>query len=178
MRIQAFILLIYILVSSLSLVAQDGSLFDFEEGLEQVYNQELVYELMDRSEKLDRIYFSDINAVQFQLEPDRNWRFLFKKITGWEEIVGQKPDDLTAYFVSDLMNTMQGWEITQMFGTTGKPNEVNPVDIVHFSSKRFGETFLLRNKHHEYLVVVAVHAYPDGNMTSWFREERYYFERE
>ncbi len=158
--------------------AQDGSLVDFEEGLERVYSQDLVYELMDRSEKLDRVYFSDINAVQFQLEPDKNWRFLFKKTSGWEEIVGQKPDDLTAYFVSDLVNRMQGWEITQMFGTIGKPNEVNPVDIVQLSSKRFSETFLLRNKHHDYLVVIAVHAYPNGDMTSWFREERYYFEEE
>jgi hypothetical protein len=160
------------------LQAQDGSLSDFEESLEQVYNQEILFELMDQAEKLDRVYFSDINAVQFDLEPDMNWRFLFKKVSGWEEIVGQKPDDLTAYFISDIMIPMQGWEISQMFGITGGPEEVNPVDIVQFSSKRFNETFLLRNKHHDYLVVIAVHAYPNGNMTSWFREERYYFERE
>lgn len=166
-----------ILFSSL-LRAQDGSLVDFEENLEQVYNWEVVYELMDYAEKLDRIYFSDINAVQFHLEPDMNWSFLFKKLSGWEEIVGQKPDDLTAYFVSDLMKPMQGWEITQMFGTLGKPKEVNPVDIVQLSGKRFSETFLLRNRHHDYLVVVQIHAYPNGNMTSWFREARYYFKRE
>lgn len=158
--------------------AQDGSLVNFEESLEEVYNQELVFELMDRSEKLDRIYFSDTNAVRFDLEPYMNWRFLFKKVSGWEEIAGQKPDDLTAYFISDMMTPMQGWEINQIFRITGGPEQVNPVDIVQFSSKRFKETFLLRNKHHDYLVVIAIHAYPDGNMDSWFKEERYYFKKE
>jgi len=158
--------------------AQEKDLQSFEENLEQVFNQEIVYELMDRAEELDRVYFSDINAVRFELEPDRNWRFLFKKVDGWSEVVGQKPEDLTAYYISDLVVPMKGEEISQVFAITGRPEEVNPVDIDHFSSKRFAETFLLRNKHRNYLVIIAVHAYPNGNMTSWFRETRYYFEGE
>jgi len=155
--------------------SQVSSLNDFLEDLYEVTDSKRLSKIKDTSEELDRYYFSDIDVLSFNLAPDRRWRLMFAKSEGWREIVGQEAEDLSGFFLSEEMSPLTGKEITEMFGLRGKPTKVNPTDIQHFSNERFEEIFVMRAKNQPYAVVVYVHSYANGNITSLFSEMRYYF---
>jgi hypothetical protein len=156
-------------------LGQDGFWKDFDEALYEVSDRRRLEKIKEQSAELDRFHFSDIDGVAFNLTPDRQWRFMFAKRLGWEQVVFQEAEDLTAYYFSERMHPMTGKEITEMFGLNGAPEKVNPLNIVHFSNERFEEVFVLRAKNQPYAVVVYIHSYANGDMTSWFKEMRYYF---
>lgn len=156
-------------------LSQDGTFYDWQEDLYPITNQKRLFKTIDRIEELDRFFFGDRDKVVFELESDRRWRFMFAKRAGWEQVVFQEAEDQLAYFLSENMTPMTGKDLTEMFGLTGPPKKVNPLNIVHFSNERFEEVFAMRAKNEPYAVVVYVYSYANGNMTSWFKEMRYYF---
>ncbi len=159
----------------ISVSAQDGTFFEWEEDLYQIDNQKRLLKVMDRIDELDSYQFNDIAKVNFELAEERQWGCMLAKRLGWEQVVHQETEDLTAYFYSEDMSLMTGKDVKEMFGFSGPPIKVDPMNISHYSNERFEDCFVLKAKNEPYAVVVLVHSYANGNMTSWFKETRYYF---
>ena len=173
MGIKTFV--IALLFFPICVLAQDGTLAYFEEDLEEVFDMKTFEKLRDQAKELERVYFDSPTDLSYNLAPDRKWRFMFAKRSGWRQIVGQDAQDQTAYYLSDYITVLTGQEITDMFGLRGKPVEGEASGDVMVSAKPFQSTYALQTLNDNYAVVVKIHSYPNGNMTSWYVEERYYF---
>jgi hypothetical protein len=166
-----------ILVSQ-NLLSQDGSFQDWQEDLYEIEKSKDLSKTIDKIDELDKYYFNDIDGVVFELIQDETFRFMFAKRLGWKQVVHQEAEDQLAHFFSEDLSVLTGKDITDMFGLHGKPQRVDPFSSNQNASDRFEEVFVLRAKDEPFAVVVHIHNYPNGNMTSWYVETRYYFTEE
>lgn len=161
----------------IELCSQDASLEDFLDNLIEIDHPDGLISTVDQSKELDRRYFSEINVGEFELQPNSLWRFLFMRRFGWQQIVGNEVEDLTACYVPSSVIIKSEREITQMFDLDSRPSE-GRIQYPGISSERYNLSYVLTAKGGSYAVVILAHNYPNGNQTSWYREEMYYFKKE
>ena len=110
----------------------------------------------------------------------RIWRLSHIVYSGWEEIVGNEPE--TYYSVSIVRDGylfIKENVITDAFKPVFASENEMPYKLFPIIISR---NALLNCKYIAYLsehifIIRYVHSYPDGNMTSFYHEEVYYFVR-
>jgi hypothetical protein len=134
------------------------------------------------------------NSKLFFFNHSRKWKLLFSVPTGYHENFPGQCKDTTSFTEFQLTQfqrlgkksyltprndgvALSGFKLFKIFGVSKFKFPINYYPQVYARDSRFnGEwTAILLNK--EYLIIRYVSSYPDGNQSSWYREETYYFER-
>ncbi len=89
----------------------------------------------------------------------------------------QKKDYYGCYLAKASTHSLSGSDIFEIFGLSAKKFPLNAVPIVWGRNAPFNGEWTASLGNEDHLIVCRVHSYPDGNQTSWYHEQVYYFEK-
>lgn len=168
------ILTLALILISVITFSQENKLSQFQKTLLQVKNQDSLQAL---KEEILNVYKTV--SIRNSIKESTKWKFLCSTENGWTEIVGRNKTITDSKFVSKTKIIYSTQEVFELFDL--KYNDSSIIDFVPFVFERDNyynrktTPIILNNS---YLIVRYVHSYPNGNQTSWYHENSYYFKKE
>lgn len=142
-------------------------------------------------EQFDK-HFLESDQAYIGLEPDSRWQIMFTYSYEWEEIVG-RPADISYdpdHNERSGLTTKRYYYQAAVFDSDELTDGLNiPLDLQDSGKKPYRDMPLFydrgapRNgvwipiRSGDYLMMRLAHNYPNGNMTSFYREYRFYFKK-
>jgi hypothetical protein len=104
------------------------------------------------------------------------------QISGWEHHVGIGESSINHCYISTNKDTV--FSSKQIFCefNIGDSISIKQYPLKYFPAIYERDDFFNTKwtailPHSEYLIIRLVHSYPNGNMTSWYKERTYYFKK-
>jgi hypothetical protein len=116
----------------------------------------------------------------------KGWKLVYSVQTGYHEYFPNLHKDTTSFFQFQRLGTtsyltpgdttiaLSGFKL---FKTFGVKKRINYYPEIYARDSRFNGQWTAISLNKDYLIIRYVSSYPDGNQTSWYHEETYYFRR-
>lgn len=116
----------------------------------------------------------------------KRWKLVYSVPTGYRENFPNQYKDTTSLSQFQQLGTtsyltpgnktiaLSGFRLLKIFGVKKR---INYYPEIYARDSRFNGQWTAISLTKEYLIIRYVSSYPDGNQTSWYHEETYYFKR-
>ena len=164
--------LVFLLLASQS-QAQSPDPFD---RLHEVRSPDSLARITSDMQRIDQARGEEHPAAYFS---QGRYRLLYYHTCGWNEVLSHPRTTSDRKFSSDAAGKLfTSREIFRLLSLYGKDSTVlRQYPLVMAREDYYNRRWTPVSSSPHYLVLRYVHSYPNGNMTSWYNEARYYFER-